>query len=78
MTDFPDLYAFVLRLTPERSGLPVDPRGHGAQALFLNLVRQVDPAVAEQLHADAPSKPYTVAIRGAWFHIAAAMAIGEA
>ena len=62
MTDFPDLYAFVLRLQPERGGPLPDPRGHGAQALFLDLVRAVDPALAEQLHADAPSKPYTVAV----------------
>lgn len=62
MSDLPDLYAFVIRLRPERGGPPPDPQGHGAQALFLDLVRQVDPALAEQLHADAPSKPYTVAV----------------
>jgi CRISPR-associated endoribonuclease Cas6 len=62
MSDFPDLYALVLCLRSERGGPPPDPRGHGAQALFLDLVRQVDPALAEQLHADAPSKPYTVAV----------------
>jgi CRISPR-associated endoribonuclease Cas6 len=66
MSDFPDLYAMVLRLRPERGGPPPGalwaPRGHGAQALFLDLVRQIDPALAERLHADAPSKPYTVAV----------------
>jgi CRISPR-associated endoribonuclease Cas6 len=40
----------------------VDPRGHGAQALFLDLLRQVAPELAGQLHADAASKPYTVAV----------------
>jgi CRISPR-associated endoribonuclease Cas6 len=62
MSDTPDLYALVIRLRPERGSPPVDPRGHGAQALFLDLVRAVEPALAEQLHADAPSKPYTVAV----------------
>jgi CRISPR-associated endoribonuclease Cas6 len=58
----PDLYALVLRLRPAPGGPPPDPRGHGAQALFLDLLRQVDPPLAQQLHADAPSKPYTVAM----------------
>lgn len=62
MSDFPDLYALVIRLRPERGGPPPDPRGHGAQALFLDLLRQVAPELAEQLHADAVSKPYTVAV----------------
>ena len=62
MLDTPDLYALVIRLRPERGGPPITPRGHGAQALFLDLLRQVDPALAAQLHADALSKPFTVAI----------------
>jgi CRISPR-associated endoribonuclease Cas6 len=62
MTDFPDLYALVIRLQPVRGGPPANAQGHGAQALFLDLVRQVDPALAEQLHAAAASKPYTVAV----------------
>jgi CRISPR-associated endoribonuclease Cas6 len=62
MSDFPDLYALVIRLRPEHGGPPPNPLGHGAQALFLDLVRQVEPALAEQLHADAPSKPFTVAV----------------
>ena len=41
MSDLPDLYAFVLRLRPEPGGPPPDPRGHGAQALFLDVLRQV-------------------------------------
>src|SRR3954453_8107021 len=62
MLDTPDLYALVIRLRPERGSPLVDPRGHGAQALFLDLLRQVAPDLAAQLHADAPSKPYTVAV----------------
>lgn len=61
MTELPDLFAFVIQLHPaDRSILRA--QGHGAQALFLNLVRQVDPATAELLHADTPSKPYTIAL----------------
>jgi CRISPR-associated endoribonuclease Cas6 len=58
----PDLYALVLRLRPARGQPPPNPQGHGAQALFLDLVRQVDPHTAERLHADAQAKPFTVAI----------------
>lgn len=61
MSDFPDLYAFVVRLHPLGDSPAPRPQGHGLQALFLDLVRQVDPATAERLHADAPSKSYTVA-----------------
>lgn len=62
MTDFPDLYAFVVRLHAI-GGEPLPrPQGHGVQALFLDLVRQVAPDIADRLHTDAPSKPYTVAV----------------
>ena len=62
MSDFPDLYAFVVRLHTLDGAPAPRPQGHGAQALFLDLVGQVAPDIAEQLHADAPSKAYTVAI----------------
>jgi CRISPR-associated endoribonuclease Cas6 len=62
LSDDPDLYAFVVRLHPTGHGPAPRPQGHGLQALFLDLVRQVAPELAERLHADAPSKPYTVAV----------------
>jgi CRISPR-associated endoribonuclease Cas6 len=62
LTDLPDLYAFVVRLHPTGHGPAPRPQGHGLQALFLDLLRQVDPDTAAWLHADAPSKPYTVAV----------------
>jgi len=68
MSNFPDLYALVICLRPEHGSPPVDPRGHGAQALFLDLLRQVAPDLATQLHADALSKPYTVAVLPARGH----------
>ena len=58
----PDLYALVLRLRPARGQPLPKAQGHGAQALFLDLVRQVDPDLAAQLHADAPAKPFSVAV----------------
>ena len=58
----PDLYALVLRLRPARGQPAPTPQGHGAQALFLDLVRQIDPDLAAQLHADAPAKPFSVAV----------------
>ena len=61
MPDFPDLYALVIRLRQERDDPPPDPAGHQVQALFLELVRQVDPQLSNALHADVPSKPYTAA-----------------
>ncbi|WP_129632982.1 CRISPR system precrRNA processing endoribonuclease RAMP protein Cas6 [Candidatus Oscillochloris fontis] len=62
MSAFPDLYAFVVELRPLANGPAPRPQGQGAQALFLDLVRQVAPDVSEALHADAQSKPYTVGI----------------
>lgn len=62
MSSFPDLYAFVVRLHPTGIGPTPRPQGQGAQALFLDLLAQVAPATAEALHADASSRPYTVAV----------------
>jgi CRISPR-associated endoribonuclease Cas6 len=62
MNGMPDLYALVLRLRPEQGGPLPAASGHQAQALFLELVRQVDPDLSNALHADAPSKPFSVAV----------------
>jgi CRISPR-associated endoribonuclease Cas6 len=62
MSTFPDLYAFVIQLNPANTGPSVRPQGHGAQALFLDLVRQVAPDLAAELHGAAQSKPYTIAV----------------
>ncbi len=62
MTNFPDLYAFVVQLYPLANSPAPRPQGHGAQALFLEVVRAVAPDLAAELHADAKSKPYTVAV----------------
>jgi CRISPR-associated endoribonuclease Cas6 len=57
----PDLYSLVLQLAPETGdALPAAP-GHQVQAFFFELVRQVNPELANDLHASAPGKPFTVA-----------------
>lgn len=61
MLDFPDLYALVMRLRPAQGGAPPTP-GNRIQALFLDLVREVEPDLSAQLHADAVGKPYTIAM----------------
>ncbi len=58
----PDLFALVIRLAPAAGGLPPAGNGQQAQALFFELVRQVDPELAHDLHASAPGKPFTVAL----------------
>ena len=62
MSELPELSALVLRLRPTRGARASLAGGHHAQALFLDLVRQVSPERAAALHADAPSKPFTVAL----------------
>lgn len=61
MLDSPDLYALVIHLRVAADGSLPRHIGHQAQALFLELLRQVDPACAAAMHADAPTKPFTVA-----------------
>lgn len=61
-TTDPDLYALVLQLAPEAGGLLPAAPGHQVQAFFFELVRQVDPELANALHASAPGKPFTVAV----------------
>jgi CRISPR-associated endoribonuclease Cas6 len=57
-----DLYALIIRLRPLQNQGQVDARGHGAQALFLRLIQQVDPELSSYLHNDAKSRPFTVAV----------------
>jgi CRISPR-associated endoribonuclease Cas6 len=54
------LLATLIKLTPlEAASVPVD-TGRGAYALFLSLVADHDPALAEELHAADRLKPFTV------------------
>ena len=59
------LFAAVLKLHPLRAGTIPVTHGHHAHAAFLDIVRQVDPAVSEALHGSGDRKPFTVApLRG--------------
>jgi len=55
----PDLSATILTLTPVQAGTLPATQGRASRALFLRLVAQADPALAERLHAEAQVKPFT-------------------
>ncbi|MEO6889821.1 MAG: CRISPR-associated endoribonuclease Cas6 [Ktedonobacteraceae bacterium] len=60
------LYSLILELTSTRAASIPATNGHQAQALFLDLVRQVDPALSARLHDEPGYRPYTVSpLRGA-------------
>jgi CRISPR-associated endoribonuclease Cas6 len=61
LSTHPDLYALVLRLRSEQGNAQPAAPGHHVQALFLELVRQVDPELSNRLHTDTLSKTFTVA-----------------
>lgn len=54
------LYAMMTTLVVEQAVDLAATSGHFAHALFLDLVSQVDPSLAEALHATAAQKPFTV------------------
>ena len=57
----PDLFACVLRLDALEETELERTQGHRAHALYLALMQQADPALAESLHAGASTRPFTVA-----------------
>jgi CRISPR-associated endoribonuclease Cas6 len=57
----PDLYAFVLRLQPQHKQAQ-QILGHHTQALFYELVSQIDPELSNVLHSNIQHKPFTVAL----------------
>lgn len=60
MTYSPDLYALVIRLVATQNGRIRATQGHLAHAAFLNILQQVDPAVATAIHDMKGRKPFTV------------------
>ncbi|MCP4421959.1 MAG: hypothetical protein GY805_35545, partial [Chloroflexi bacterium] len=56
----PDLYALIIRLITTKNGRIQATQGHLAHAAFLNILRQVDPAVSEAIHELHGRKPFTV------------------
>lgn len=59
-TDRGELFAIQLRLHPIEAGWVVANAGPQLQAAFLDLVRQADPALAEELHTPNRRRPYTL------------------
>ncbi|VAW34201.1 hypothetical protein MNBD_CHLOROFLEXI01-245 [hydrothermal vent metagenome] len=60
MTHSPDLYALIIRLTAQKSGTLPATVGHLAHAAFLDILRQVDPAVSQAIHDINGRKPFTI------------------
>lgn len=56
----PTLYASVVKLVATADGFIPATQGRLAHAAFLDLIRAVDPALAEALHASNQRKPFTV------------------
>lgn len=56
----PTLYASVVKLLATVDGFIPATQGRLAHAAFLDLIRAVDPALAETLHASNQRKPFTV------------------
>lgn len=54
------LYATVVKLMASQAGPVPATQGRLAQAAFLDIIRRVDPALAEVLHEKNQRRPYTV------------------
>src|SRR5438128_5587508 len=54
------LYSVVLELSSITSCTIPASTGHQAHALFLDLIKQVDPALASRLHDEPNYRPFTV------------------
>lgn len=54
------LISLVLALEPQSEAFVPSHLGQGAHAIFLELVRQQDPGLAERLHREEGVKPFTV------------------
>lgn len=56
------LYSIILELSATRTTTIPASMGHQAHALFLDLVRQVDPALSVRLHDEPEYRPFTVSM----------------
>ena len=54
------VYAVILRLKSQGEATISLTQGHHAHALFLSLLAQASPGIADQLHEPTPVKPFTV------------------
>lgn len=67
-----ELFSFLLRLHPVEEGWISPSSGSQAHAAFLDIVRQNDPALAEQLHQPNQRRPFTVGLLQGFNHLSAA------
>ena len=64
------LYSILLRLRSENEAIISPTQGYHAYALFLNLIRFSNPALAEKLHNLPNNKPFTLSsLQGSFQHI---------
>lgn len=56
----PELYSITLAVHALEAGVIPLAHGYHVHALFLNIIRSANPALAEKLHADESVKPFTV------------------
>lgn len=61
-TERGELFSLLLRLHPLERGQVTPGAGNQIQAAFLDLVRQANPTLSEQLHAPNQRRPYTVGL----------------
>ena len=54
------LASLIVHLFPVENAVLPPTMGHYVHAAFLDLSRQVDTKIAEQLHSNLPCKPFTV------------------
>lgn len=54
------MYSVLLNLKPPEALVISPTQGHHAYALFLNLMHQANPKLAENMHKDTANKPFTI------------------
>ncbi len=64
-----ELFALQLRLHPQERGLVLANAGPHLQAAFLDLVRQIDPALSDALHTPDRRRPYTLGMLQGFNHL---------
>lgn len=67
-----ELFSILLRLHPSEPGRVSPGSGSQVHAAFLDIVRQNDPALAEQLHEPDQRRPFTVSLLQGFNHLSQA------
>ncbi len=71
-TERGELFSILLRLHPVEAGSVSPSSGTQAHAAFLDIVRQSDPVLAEQMHQPNQRRPFTVGLLQGFNHLSAA------